>query len=65
VNALLALWIGAVVGLVAHKLAGDEPLTSEPEYVGHLFAELLIVVLAALIAYWLLEDIQAARRKPR
>jgi Na+/H+-dicarboxylate symporter len=64
VDALLALGIGAITGLIAHKLAGDEPITSDPEYVGHLFAELLIVALAALIAYWLIEDIRNARNQP-
>jgi hypothetical protein len=65
VDALLALGIGALTGLVAHKLAGEEPLASDPEYVGHLFAELLIVGLAALIAYWLIDDLRGARNASR
>jgi hypothetical protein len=65
VDALLALAIGALTGLLAHKLAGEEPLASDPEYVGHLFAELLIVALAALIAYWLIDDVRGARNAPR
>ena len=64
IDALVALGVGLLVGLLAHKLAGDEPLASDPEYVGHLFAEGLIVVLAALIAYWLIDDIRAARNRP-
>ena len=63
VDALVALGIGALAGLIAHRLAGDEPLAADAEYVGHLFAEVLIVLLAALIAYWLLDDIRTARRK--
>jgi hypothetical protein len=65
IDALVALGIGAVIGLLAHKLAGEEPLASDPEYVGHLFAELLIVGLAALIAYWLIDDVRGARNAPR
>jgi hypothetical protein len=65
VDALLALGIGGMTGLLAHKLAGEEPLASDPEYVGHLFAELLIFGLAALIAYWLIDDIRGARNAPR
>ena len=62
-DALVALGVGALTGLIAHRLAGEEPLTTDAEYVGHLFAELTIVVLAAVIAYWLLDDIRAARRR--
>jgi hypothetical protein len=64
VDALLALGVGLLTGLLAHKFAGDEPLASDPEYAGHLFAELLIVALAALITYWLLDDIRSSRRRP-
>jgi hypothetical protein len=60
-NGLVALGVGALAGLIAHRLSGDEPLATEAEYAGHLFAELLIVVFAALIAYWLLDDLLAAR----
>jgi len=59
---VVALSVGLLAGLLAHRLAGEEPLATEAEYIGHLFAELLIVFLAALIAYWLLEDLRAARR---
>ena len=62
-DALVALGVGALTGLIAHRFAGEEPLTTDAEYVGHLFAELTIVVLAAVIAYWLLDDIRAARRR--
>jgi Na+/H+-dicarboxylate symporter len=65
VDALVALGAGLLVGLVAHRLAGEEPLATDPEYVGHVFAELLIVLFAALIVYWLLDDMRAARRKER
>jgi len=54
-----------VVGLLAHKLAGEEPLASDPEYAGHVFAEAVIVLLAALIAYWLIDDIRGARDQPK
>jgi hypothetical protein len=64
-DALLALGIGSLTGLIAHRFAGEEPLSTDAEYVGHLFAELTIVVLAAVIAYWLLDDIRAARSRPR
>jgi hypothetical protein len=65
-NVLVALGVGALAGLIAHRLSGDEPLATEAQSAGHLFAELLIVVFAALIAYWLLEDLLTARatRKP-
>jgi hypothetical protein len=63
VDALVALGVGLMVGLMAHKLAGDEPLASDPEYVGHVFTEGLIVLLAALIAYWLIDDIRGARQR--
>jgi Na+/H+-dicarboxylate symporter len=63
VDAVIALAAGIVVGLAAHRLAGDEPLATDPEYAGHLFTEAVIVVLAALIAYWLISDIRAARRR--
>ena len=63
VDAAIALGAGIVVGLVAHRFAGEEPLATDPEYAGHLFSELVIVVLAALIAYWLITDIRAARRR--
>jgi hypothetical protein len=59
---VVALGVGLLTGLIAHRLAGDEPLATDPEYVGHVFAEGMIVLLAAVIAYWLLEDIRAARR---
>jgi hypothetical protein len=61
-DALVALGVGLVTGLIAHRLAGDEPLATDPEYVGHVFAEATIVLLAAIIAYWLLDDIRTARR---
>jgi hypothetical protein len=60
---VVAFGIGLVTGLLAHRLAGEEPLATDPEYVGHVFAEAMIVFLAAVIAYWLLDDIRAARRK--
>jgi hypothetical protein len=62
-DALVALAVGLLTGLIAHRLAGDEPLSTDAEYVGHVFAEGLIVFLAAVIAYWLLDDIRTARRK--
>jgi hypothetical protein len=62
-DAAVALGVGLLAGLIAHKLSGDEPLATEAESAGHLFAEFLIVVLAALIAYWLLADFRAARQK--
>jgi hypothetical protein len=65
VDAAVALGAGIVVGLAAHRFAGEEPLATDPEYAGHLFSELVIVVLAALIAYWLITDIRAARRRNR
>ena len=58
----MALGVGLLTGLIAHRLAGDEPLATDPEYVGHVFAEAMIVLLAAVIMYWLLDDIRAARR---
>lgn len=61
----MALGVGALVGLIAHRLAGEEPLLTDAEYAGHLFAEILIVALATLIAYWLLDDIRAARQRRR
>jgi hypothetical protein len=61
-DAVVALGVGLLTGLIAHRLAGDEPLVTDPEYVGHLFAEGMIVLLATVIAYWLLDDIRAARR---
>ncbi|HZR98157.1 MAG TPA: hypothetical protein VFE37_05590 [Chloroflexota bacterium] len=58
----MALGVGLLTGLIAHRMAGEEPLATDPAYVGHVFAEATIVVLAAIIAYWLLDDIRAARR---
>ena len=57
----MALGTGVLAGLIAHRLAGDEPLATDAEYAGHLFAEVMIVFLAAVIMYWLLDDIRAAR----
>ncbi len=54
--------MGLLTGLIAHRLAGDEPLATDAEYVGHVFAEAMIVLLAAVIMYWLLDDIRSARR---
>jgi len=59
---VVALGVGLVTGLLAHRLAGADPLPSDPEYVGHVFTEATIVFLAAVIAYWLLDDIRGARR---
>jgi hypothetical protein len=61
-DAIVALGVGLLTGLIAHRLAGEEPLATDPEYVGHVFAEGMIVLLAALIAYWLLDDVRTARR---
>jgi hypothetical protein len=65
VDAAIALGLGALTGLIAHRLAGEEPLATDEEYLGHLFTEITIVILAAVIAYWLIEDIRAARHKAR
>ncbi|MBX5490422.1 MAG: hypothetical protein IRZ14_04630 [Chloroflexi bacterium] len=51
------------MGLLAHRLAGEEPLATEPEYVAHLVSEALIVLFAALIAWWLIDDVRTARRR--
>lgn len=60
----MALGVGLLVGLLAHRLAGEEPLATQPEYVAHLVTEALIVLFAALIAWWLLDDVRQARRRP-
>jgi hypothetical protein len=60
---LVALGVGLLTGLIAHRLAGAEPLATDGEYVGHVFAEAMIVLLAAVIMYWLLDDIRAARQR--
>ena len=61
----MALGVGLLVGVIAHRLAGEEPLATDPEYVGHLFAEALIVLFAALIAWWLIDDLRTARARRR
>ncbi len=65
VDALVVIGVGLLTGYVAHRLAGEEPLLTDDEYFGHVFAEATIVLLAALIAYWLLNDVRAARRRAR
>jgi hypothetical protein len=58
----VALGVGLLTGLIAHRLAGDQPLATDAEYVGHVFSEAMIVLLAAVIMYWLLDDIRTARQ---
>jgi len=62
---VLALGLGLLVGLLAHRLAGEEPLATEPEYAAHVVTEALIVLFAALILWWLLDDLRQARRRRR
>ncbi len=64
-DAGVALSVGLFAGLLAHRLAGEEPLLAEEEYFGHLFAEVLIVLLASVIVYWLLEDWRTGRHAER
>lgn len=59
----MALGGGLLVGLLAHRLAGEEPLATAPEYAAHLVTEALIVLFAALIAWWLIDDVRQARQR--